>query len=75
MKNQTINDIKKLALDISIKSIKELLNAKKEIENDELISKSITNLFNKSKKEQKNYKELWVPSQNGDFLVCLHPHK
>ena len=57
-KNQTINDIKKLALDISIKSIKELLNAKKEIENDELISKSITNLFNKSKKEQKNYKEL-----------------
>ena len=57
-KNQTINDIKKLALDISIKSIKELLNAKKEIENDGLISKSITNLFNKSKKEQKNYKEL-----------------
>ena len=57
-KNQTINDIKKLILDISIKSIKELLNAKKEIENDELISKSITNLFNKSKKEQKNYKEL-----------------
>ena len=57
-KNQTIHDIKKLALDISIKSIKELLNAKKEIENDGLISKSITNLFNKSKKEQKNYKEL-----------------
>ena len=57
-KNQTINDIKKLALDISIKSIKELLNAKKKIENDELISKSIINLFNKSKKEQKNYKNL-----------------
>ena len=74
-RKQTLNDIKKLALDISIKSIKELLNAKKEIENDGLISKSITNLFNKSKKEQKNYKELWVPSQNGDFLVCLHPHK
>ena len=74
-KNQTINDIKKLALDISIKSIKELLNDKKEIKNDELISKFITNLFNKSKKEQKSYKELWVPSQNGDFLVCLHPHK
>ena len=57
-KNQTINDIKKLILDISIKSIKELLNAKKEIENDELISKSITNLFYKSKKEKKNYKDL-----------------
>ena len=57
-KNQTINDVKKLALDISIKSIKELLNAKKEIENDGLISKSITNLFNKSKKELKDYKEL-----------------
>ena len=57
-RKQTLNDIKKLALDISIKSIKWLLNAKKEIENDGLISKSITNLFNKSKKEQKSYKEL-----------------
>ena len=74
-KNQTINDIKKLALNISIKSVKELLNDKKEIENDELISKSITNLFNKSKKELKDYKELWVPSQNGDSLVCLHSQK
>ena len=74
-KNQTINDIKKLALDISIKSIKDLLNNEKEIKDDQLISKSITNLFYKSKKEQKNYKDLWDPSQNGDFLVCLHPHK
>ena len=74
-KNQTINDIKKLALDISIKSIKDLLNNEKEIKDDQLISKSITNLFYKSMKEQKNYKDLWDPSQNGDFLVCLHPHK
>ena len=51
-KNQTINDIKKLALDISIKSIKDLLNNEKEIKDDQLISKFITNLFNKSKKEQ-----------------------
>ena len=74
-KNQTINDIKEIALDISIKSIKDLLNNEKEIKNDQLISKSITNLFYKSRKEQKNYKNLWDPSQNGDFLVCLHPHK
>ena len=57
-KNQTINDIKKLALDISIKSIKDLLNNEKEIKDNQLISKSITNLFYKSKKEQKNYKDL-----------------
>jgi len=57
-KKQAVNDIKKLALDISIKSIKDLLNNEKEIKNDELISKFITNLFNKSKKEQKSYKEL-----------------
>jgi len=57
-KNQTINDIKEIALDISIKSIKDLLNNEKEIKNDQLISKSITNLFYKSKKEKKNYKDL-----------------
>ena len=57
-KNQTINDIKEIALDISIRSIKDLLNNEKEIKDDQLISKSITNLFYKSKKEQKNYKEL-----------------
>ena len=57
-KNQTINDIKKLALDISIRSIKDLLNNEKEIKDDQLISKSITNLFYKSMKEQKNYKDL-----------------
>ena len=57
-KKQTLNDIKKLALDISIKSIKDLLNNEKEIKNDQLISKSITNLFYKSRKEQKNYKNL-----------------
>ena len=74
-RKQTLNDIKKLALDISIKSIKDLLNNEKEIKDDQLISKSITNLFYKSMKEQKNYKDLWDPSQNGDFLVCLHPHK
>ena len=57
-KNQTINDIKKLALNISIKSIKDLLNKEKEIKDDQLIGKSIANLFYKSVKEQKNYKDL-----------------
>ena len=57
-RKQTLNDIKKLALDISIKSIKDLLNNEKEIKDDQLISKSITNLFYKSMKEQKNYKDL-----------------
>ena len=57
-KKQAIDDIKEIALDISIKSIKDLLNNEKEIKNAQLISKSITNLFYKSKKEQKNYKNL-----------------
>ena len=57
-KKQAIGDIKEIALDISIKSIKDLLNNQKETKDDQLISKSITNLFYKSKKEQKNYKEL-----------------
>ena len=39
------------------------------------IAKSVTNLFDNKEKEEKNYKELWVPSQNGDFFVCLQPHK
>ena len=74
-KKQAIDDIKEIALDISIKSIKDLLNKQKEIKDGQLIGKSFTNLFYKSKKEQKNYNNLWDPSQNGDFLVCLHPHK
>ena len=57
-KKQAIDDIKEIALNISIKSIKDLLNNEKEITDDQLISKSITNLFYKSKKEQKNYKDL-----------------
>ena len=57
-KKQAIDDIKEIALDISIKSIKDLLNNEKEIKDEQLISKSITNLFYKSKKEQKNYKDL-----------------
>ena len=57
-KKQAIDDIKEIALDISIKSIKDLLNNEKEITDDQLISKSITNLFYKSRKEQKNYKNL-----------------
>ena len=57
-KKQAIDDIKEIALNISIKSIKDLLNNEKEITDDQLISKSITNLFYKSKKEQKNYKNL-----------------
>lgn len=57
-KKQAIDDIKEIALNISIKSIKDLLNNEKKITDDQLISKSITNLFYKSKKEQKNYKNL-----------------
>ena len=57
-KKQAVNDIKEIALNISIKSIKDLLNNEKKITDDQLISKSITNLFYKSKKEQKNYKNL-----------------
>ena len=57
-KKQAIDDIKEIALDISIKSIKDLLNKQKEIKDGQLIGKSITNLFYKSKKEQKNYNNL-----------------
>ena len=57
-RKQTLDDIKKLALNISIKSIKNLLNKEKEIKDDQLIGKSIANLFYKSVKEQKNYKDL-----------------
>ena len=57
-KKQTMDDIQKLALNISIKSIKDLLNKEKEIKDDQLIGKSIANLFYKSVKEQKNYKDL-----------------
>ena len=57
-KKQAIDDIKEIALNISIKSIKDLLNNEKKITDGQLISKSITNLFYKSKKEQKNYKNL-----------------
>ena len=57
-KKQAVNDIKEIALNISIKSIKDLLNNEKKITDDQLISKSITNLFYKSKKEQKSYKNL-----------------
>ena len=57
-KKQAIDDIKEIALNISIKSIKDLLNKEKEIKDDQLIGKSIANLFYKSVKEQKNYKNL-----------------
>ena len=57
-KKQAIDDIKEIALNISIKSIKDLLNNEKKITDGQLISKSITNLFYKSKKEQKDYKNL-----------------
>ena len=57
-KKQAIDDIKEIALNISIKSIKDLLKNDKETKVDQVISKSITNLFYKSKKEQKNYKNL-----------------
>ena len=57
-KKQAIDDIKEIALDISIKSIKDFLKNEKETKDDQLISKSITNLFYNSRKEQKNYKNL-----------------
>ena len=74
-KNQAIIDIKKIALEISIKSILELFKKEKDVNEIDSIAKSVTNLFDNKEKEEKNYKELWVPSQNGDFFVCLQPHK
>ena len=42
-KKQTMDDIQKLALNISIKSIKDLLNKEKEIKDNQLNGKSIAN--------------------------------
>ena len=57
-KNQVIIDIKKIALEISIKSILELFKKEKNVNEIDSIAKSVTNLFNNKKKEEKNYKEL-----------------
>lgn len=57
-KNQAIKDIKRIALEVSIKSILELFKEQKNTNESGLIAKSVINLFNKKKKEEKNYKEL-----------------
>ena len=57
-KNQAIIDIKKIALEISIKSILELFKKEKDVNEIDSIAKSVTNLFNNKEKEEKNYKEL-----------------
>ena len=57
-KNQAIIDIKKIALNVSIKSILEFYNKEKDNFDSKSIAKSVNNLFNKRKKKEKNYKEL-----------------
>jgi len=56
---QVIKEIQKQAVEISLKSIKELLlkNVKKESNESDFITKSITNIFKKDK-QNKNYKAL-----------------
>jgi len=56
---QVIKEIQKKAVEISLKSIKELLlkNVKKESNESDFITKSITNIFKKDK-QNKNYKAL-----------------
>ena len=54
-KNDAISDIRKIALEISIKSILEFYKKEKAMNENDSIAKSITNLF---KKKKKNYKEL-----------------
>ena len=48
-RNQAILDIKKMALKVSMKSILELFEKEKDIDQTNLIAKSVTNLFNKKK--------------------------
>ncbi len=76
-KNLEFNsNTKKIALEISMKSILELFKNKKDKNQNDLIAKSVTNLFKQKKKEEKIYKELWVPSQNGFFLyVYIHTNR
>jgi len=57
-KNEAILDIKKVALEISIKSILELYEKEKFMYESDSIAKSVTKLFNEKNKEKKNYKEL-----------------
>ena len=56
---QVIKEVQKQAVEISLKSIKELLlkNVKKESNESDFITKSITNIFKKDK-QNKNYKAL-----------------
>ena len=48
-RNQAILDIKKMALKVSMKSILELFEKEKDIDQTNLIAQSVTNLFNKKK--------------------------
>ena len=52
-RNQVISDLKKNALMVSVKSLLELLKSKKNKNEDDLIAKSITKLFNKEKELKK----------------------
>ena len=52
-RNQGISDLKKNALMVSVKSLLELLKSKKNKNEDDLIAKSITKLFNKEKELKK----------------------
>ena len=57
-KNEAIVDIKKIALEVSIKSILELFKKEKVVNQSDSIAKSITKLFNEKKNKEKSYKEL-----------------
>lgn len=52
-RNQVISDLKKNALMVSVKSLLKLLKSKKNKNEDDLIAKSITKLFNKEKELKK----------------------
>lgn len=57
-KNEAISDIKKIALEVSIKSILEFFKQEKVANQSDSIAKSITELFKEKKNKERNYKEL-----------------
>ena len=57
-KNDAISDIKKIALEISVKSILEFYKKEKNLSENDSIAKSVTSLFNEKNRKEKSYKEL-----------------
>ena len=74
MKENALNDIKKVAIGISIQTVESLVK-------NSIDKNKIENFFNKSIEETKNSLKQtktqleWDPSQNGGCLVSLHPQK